>query len=268
MGKINYMWSAAMNDNIRLVWSYTPTDFFEAPFETRRGPFHFQIQGGEITVSIAGEHVDVDEAIVRQIYSELEDIFMGAQVVVHKPFSLPRNHTTYRKRPDGGEDVAISVSTSSPVFLSGKVDTKRTDKDGNVVSDTRADREAKMMKIAELSLKYRRQDAVANAILNSFKSAVDDRKNYFVHLYEIIEALEGKFGKDKDVRDNLGVSVNKPERLHKLANVLPLEEGRHRGVHHSQLRKATEKELEDGREIAQTLIYAYLEYLDRNASGP
>ena len=256
-----------MNDKIRLVWSYTPTDFFETTFETDRGPFHFQIQGGEITVSITDEHVDVDEAIIRQVYNELEDIFMGAQIVVHKPFNLPRDHTTYRKRPDGEEDIAVSVSASTNVFLAAKVDITLTDKNGNVVADTRADREAKVKKVAELSWKYRRRDDTADAILNSYKAAVEDRNNYFIHLYEVIEALVKKFGSNNAVRDVLGISRTQLRRLHYLANEAPLEENRHRGYHHNELRKAAQDELEDGRNIARALIVSYLEYLDQNDSS-
>jgi hypothetical protein len=192
---------------------------------------------------------------------------MGAQVISQKPFDLSRNHTTYGKRADGGENITLSISSSDHVHTAEKVDLIVIDRDGKAIADTKADGEAKMKKIAELSLMHRRRDETANAILNSYRSALEDRKNYFVHLYEIIDALVKKFGTDKAVRDSLGISRNKLRRLHYLANEAPLEESRHRGYHHSELRKATHDELEDGTNIAQDLIISYLEYLDQNDSS-
>ena len=93
--------------------------------------------------------------------------------------------------------------------------------------------------------------------------SVKDPANELVHLYEIQDALSKYFGNDTAARKALGVSINKWRRLSSLANDPSLKQGRHRGLSLGALRDATKEELKEARNIAQSLVETYLEYLER-----
>jgi hypothetical protein len=171
----------------------------------------------------------------------------------------------YRLHPNGKRTVTIAPESCVVKVSVGPVDIIVKDKDGNVVGDTRRERIKKKKKLADLAEKHRPGNPVVEAILNSYKTAVNDPNNELVHLYEIREALSKNFGGDAATRSALGISGNAWSRLGQLANKRPLQQGRHRGKNVSALRDATEGELKEARLIARTLIENYLEYLERQS---
>ena len=93
-------------------------------------------------------------------------------------------------------------------------------------------------------------------------SSVKDPDNEFVHLYEIRDSLSERFGSKKSAIKKLGVTSNEWDEIGKLANALPLKQGRHRGKAVGALRDAEIAELEKARKSAAYLIEKYLEYLE------
>jgi len=55
--------------------------------------------------------------------------------------------------------------------------------------------------------------------------------------------------------------------LRRIANDLPVRQGRHNGKHAVQLRDATDAELCEATALTERLIRAYAEYLDRRHDG-
>jgi hypothetical protein len=78
-----------------------------------------------------------------------------------------------------------------------------------------------------------------------------------VHLYEVRDALVKYYGGKRSARDALAISETQWGRLGVLANVAPLEEGRHRGKHPAGRRAATESELAEARQLALSWILAF-----------
>jgi hypothetical protein len=91
---------------------------------------------------------------------------------------------------------------------------------------------------------------------------VKDSDNEFVHPYEIRDSLSERLGSKKSAIKKLGVTSNEWDEIGKLANALPLKQGRHRGKAVGALRDAEIAELEKARKSAAYLIEKYLEYLE------
>jgi len=116
--------------------------------------------------------------------------------------------------------------------------------------------------IAELVSGSPTTDAVVKGLLRSYSTALRDPANEFIHLYEIRDALAHRFGSAAKARSALGLKRRGWDRLGKLANDLPIKQGRHRGQSSGSLRDATETELQEARSIARNMIRQFLAYLN------
>lgn len=136
-----------------------------------------------------------------------------------------------------------------------------TDKNGNVIADSKRDRIEKEKRLAEFIASYLPNDALLASLCRSKTAAADDPNNELVHLYEIRDALDTKFGGETSARTALGLSDTTWSRFGRLCNNEPLRQGRHRGKASAALQDATEGKLIEARGIAQAMIEAYLQYL-------
>lgn len=84
-------------------------------------------------------------------------------------------------------------------------------------------------------------------------------------MIELRGSITAKFGGDVAARSALGISSSSWSRLEHLCNNEPLRQGRHRRKRSGALRDATERELAEVRNLARSMIEAYLHHLDRSA---
>lgn len=251
-----------MTDEIEITWGYKPSDFFEEPYTHLWNKHEIFVNDGKARIQIPGMLYDSNNDIVNDIFNCIEGLFLGAQLVNNKPFELDNsNRTMTRRRPDGGRDIYLKAS-SGAMSMTGSVDMIVRDSDGNIISDSKADRAQVTSEYAELAASNWKKDQTAESIFGSFRISVEDRENELVHLYEITESLRKRYCNEKAVITALdGVSRRKWRRLRGLANS-NLNQGRHRGQYPGQLRDATPEELEEARAIARSMIEAYLKNLE------
>jgi len=249
-----------------MEWTFTPVDFFEEPLSITTADYTLEAHNGKASATLKPSTLEPNKAIYARIHQHLLAHFIGILVVSHKTFDLSE-YITVRIHSDGRRVRHITLRAGSGTFRisAGTVDFKVTDAAGKTIADTRADRIASQRRLGELTDRHR-DDDVANAILASYKSAVNDPPNELVFLYEIRDTLEAKFhGEKKDACSQLGISQSDWNRLSALANNQPLTQSRHRGCHRArqagQLRDPTPSELLQARSIALRMIKAYLAYL-------
>ena len=127
--------------------------------------------------------------------SNIKDIFapIHSQALTHRTYELSRPEVA-RVQPDGHRDVFAELEEALAVTSS--VDFRITDKDGNVIADSKRDRVEKKKSLAELIASHRK-DTLLASLLRSYSTAVHDPNDELVHLYEIREALCSKF-KDRN----------------------------------------------------------------------
>ena len=250
------------NEKVILEWKYTPPDFFEDHYQIENKNYQIDIDSGGLKATVTPSYYNAHENIILEIHEEINSHFLGAQTLNFKLFNLLKP-TMHRLHPDGRKDITIfHASLNATATLGDFVDVVVTDKDGNIVEDSKVRRSESIRHFANLAATHRKSDSVAGAILNSFNAALNDLPNEFIHLYEIRESLCKEFGNEKEVRDVLKIPLNEIKRLRELSNSEPLNQGRHRGKNPGQLRDATQSEKEEARDIARKLIHHYLEFID------
>ena len=254
-----------MNAVVLLEWKFSPSDFFEQVSEICCQDQTITISDGHAQAKLDAAIYDADPDIRQRLHDALNDRFLGEQLFTHRAYELSRS-TVSRLHPDGQRHVFLEPEPLQIGVSCGTIDIRVTDKDGNVIADSKRDRIEKKQCFADLVAACRSRDETAASLLRSYDAAVRDPNNELVHLYEIREAIAVKLGGERKACKTLGTTESQWSRLGQLCNHEPLRQGRHRGKTGTALRDATEAELAEARGIACAMIKAYLHYVKRSAS--
>lgn len=254
-----------MGSVIVLDWSFSPPDYFEEPIEISRRDYTMTIADGKVRAKINSATYEARPEMREEVHNALNDRFLGVQLLTHRAYELSRPNVT-RVHPDGRRDIFFEIEGASIKVSAGAVDFLITDKDGNVITDSKRERIERKKSLSALIEAHRAKDKLLASLLQSQAAAIRDPNNELVHLYEIRDALRTRFKDERAARTALGFSRTKWSRFGTLCNDMPLRQGRHRGQNAGALRDATEGELIEARGIARAMIEAYLQYLDAPAS--
>ncbi len=244
-----------MSERTELEWVFKPSDLFEAPYRHAGSTFDLSLDAGRAVAILSVAQDPVSPGIEERVRILVESACLVRQLQVHREFSL-EGPTIYQYEGDR-KNVSIRLRGVQAVMSAGRVDVLVTDPTGNVVRNSRAERMSHDgQAIDSLAPKLARSPAL-RSLFESYSRAVADSKDELVHLYEIRDALSRHYGNEQSARDALGISKLEWQRLGVLANVEPLEEGRHRGRHPAGRRLASTAELHEARELAQRWITAF-----------
>jgi hypothetical protein len=155
------------------------------------------------------------------------------------------------------KSVAIRLGTVTAIAIAGQADVIVTDATGTVVRDTRAERISADAAMIDLIAPKVEPSPTLRSLLASHSRSVADPADELVHLYEIRDTLAKHYGSDRDARKALGIKKAEWDRIGILANVEPIEQGRHRGRHPTGRRPAARTELEEAREIVARWIAVF-----------
>ena len=238
-------------------WAYEPSSYFEGSVIFPEKTYDITLENGLASAILSTPQDPVPGELLQAITERLEIIFMTRQLYVHKPFKL-KGFSISQIQLDGSKSVHVNISDGvTAKSFTSQADVISTDKDGNVIYDSRATRITEQFTQVESILKKIKNIGLIKSLLGSYGRAVSDPSDELVHLYEIREALTKELGdKDNAVR-LLGISKRKWDRLGILANKEPLEQGRHRGKHEVR-RAASQHEIQEARDIARELIESYI----------
>jgi len=239
-------------------WTYSPVDYFEEPVQISNKDYDLTIRDGKVEAKISH---DPRPELSDQLDTELRFRFQGIQLISQKPYKL--SGPTVSCRHAEGKRTIFLAGTCVAKGSVLQADVIITDKNGNIVADTRTERIERKQSLGALAAKYGGRDTVARKILQSYNTAVDDPDNCLVHLYEIRDALAKHFGRDKTAQNQLKVTKARWQELGRLANDAPLKQGRHRGKMLSGLRDATRAELDAAMNIAAEMVEKYLKHIDK-----
>ena len=250
-----------LTDCYCLKWTYTPTDFLEVPLAITGPGYELTFKDGHGLGYIEPTAYPNDNSLRSQLQQQLIARFLAVQALTHKRFTLS-NSQVNRIHPGGNSTIAfIEGTVTMTIECAGQLDLVKFDAAGNVISDSKADRIKKTNELMQLAAKYALTDETTDAILRSYSAAVVDSQNEFIHLYEIVDALRRRFsGKDK-AQAALKVGDDW-DRLHRISNDEPYNQGRHRGAHVGKLQDAPKEVLHEARGIARDLIERYLRMID------
>lgn len=254
-----------MEDTVFLEWAFSPEDYFEDEISIKSDSYRIEIKQGNVVATMSPEYYYGCEDTRDQLHKSLESRFLGGQLLTHRRYELS-NASMHRVRPNGQRDVTIFPESCVSICSVGTVDLVVTDKDGNVISDSKAERKKKKRSFSELAEKYSLTPFV-RSLLDSYKSAVYDPDNELVHLYEVREAISFGLGGEAKTRELLNISKDDWSTFGRLSNIEPLRQGRHRGKNYEKLRDATQAELEKCRTFSRKLIESYFDYLEEQIAN-
>lgn len=246
---------------VQLEWKYSPQNYFEEPILVKQIGFELSISDGVVLARVDPLFYSQKPKSREYLTKLIESRFQAVQLMSHKDFNLSKPCRS-DLRKDGGKNVFLEVE---PIVVKTSVsaDIIIRDKDGNIVADTKRDRLQKQKWFSETVSKYRDVDPLLDQMIDSYQMAVKDSKNELVYLYEIRDALAKRFQNKKTAIKKLNITEKEWETLGRLANVEPLEQGRHRGKAAGPLRPAKKQELDIARKCAAKFIEKYLIFLER-----
>lgn len=239
-----------------IEWTYSPANYFEKPLQISEKHFELVAQDGKVEAKV--DHNPRPD-LCDQLDTELKLRFQEVQLVSRDPYKLSQP-SVHCHNPEGTRIFLCEGTVAAKASVSA--DFKITDKNGNVIADSRAERIEKKRSLGILAAKHGISDSVARKILQSYNNAIDNPDNCFFYLYEITDALKKHFGNDNKTVKQLKLSKTRWRRLKELANAVPLKQGRHRGKMISGLRNANRDELDTSMDIAVEMVEKYLKYLD------
>jgi hypothetical protein len=199
----------------------------------------------------------VDPQLDRLIATYISDLLVVRQLQVHRKYQLqgPRVY----QHEGGRRSVSIQVGATDIVVAGVQADAIIQDAAGNILRDTRTERIAEHARLLSSTTPKLARSATLRGLLTSYSRSVADPFNELVHLYEIRDGLSQHYGGEQPARAALSISATEWGRLGVLANVEPLEEGRHRGKHPAGRRSASAAELGQARAIIRRWITAFAE---------
>ena len=248
-----------MNTVYVIEWTFTPPDYFEQSIRIVKDNYEMTIDNGKVTAKVDEKHYYLENNLRDLLSGELNDRFLGAQLINYTPYKLS-GPSVHKLLPDGRIEHILDIHSASHIHVSENVDILIKDGDGNIIGDTRRNRLAEKKSIADLMAKHRNNNLTLTSITNSFNEALNDPKNELVHLYEIRDAIQDKYGGQKAACNDLGLNTGEWDKLGNLAN--NRKQGRHRGQQVGVLPDATENELNEARNIAQKMIMSYMDFLE------
>ncbi|HNW02723.1 MAG TPA: hypothetical protein PKH04_11685 [Burkholderiaceae bacterium] len=246
---------------VQLEWKYSPETYLEEPILISFEEGDLEIKDGLAIAKIVPDLYHLNSSLREELTRQIENRLHAVQIMTHKDFELSKPSRT-EIREDGSKNYFLEVDSCVMTVSSGTVDLVVKDKDGNAVSDTKRERLDKQKRFANLADKHRKSDATLDQMLKSYQKSVKDPENELVHLYEIRDSLSERFGSKSSAIKKLSITSNEWDEIGKLANNLPLKQGRHRGKAVGALRDAELTELEKARKSVANLIEKYLEHLD------
>jgi hypothetical protein len=246
-----------MSVTVVLEWTFTPPDYFEAPFEVHCGGYTITIDQGKVEARISAEIFDKNPSLRQKLHEEINTRFLAVELLSHKPYQLSSSSMA-RVHPDGRRDIFLECEPGHFTVQGKAIDVTITNKDGIVITDTRKERIERKRSFSEHVANITSKDRLCNSLLDIYDRAVRDPNNELVRLYEIRDALAKVYGGDSSTKRALGISGNRWSKFGRLCNDAPLRQGRHRGKNVGKLRDATSAELGEARSIARELIEAHL----------
>jgi hypothetical protein len=248
--------SAMSSDKTVLEWRYEPPTYFEAPVSRRSRDYDLAISDGVAMATLCCPKDPVPEPLRQEIESRIHNELLARQLLIHQKYTL-HIPTIRQERSDGSRGVTVMMQGVACIAAVGTPDIVVKDAQGRITKDTKAERIAEDKKFIEAIAGAAQKHPLVTQLLESYRAAVDDPKNEFLHLYEIRDALVLHFGTRTEAWTRLGVSQGDWKRFETLTNVEPVHQSRHRGKLHGQLRAATPSELKEARGLARKLIESF-----------
>ncbi len=254
-----------MCERIEVEWTYSPEDLFEEESLLVFGEYGCRVANGRVVVVLLPRQY-AGEATLDVPDEHLDFAHQGAAVRRHCAYELSTHvvHTAYR---DGRQDVVIGPRAAISVASAVSADIVIQDSSGRAIHSTRHVRATETREWAERIAALAVGSPLLKSLTDFYYEAVLDPDHEPVHLYATRDALSKAFGTATQARRALRIRECEWGELGRLADAVPLQQGRHAGKSAGQLRDAESYELDRARRIARMMICAYMTYLEQGTDS-
>jgi hypothetical protein len=251
-----------------IEWSYTPYDFFEQSTSfslTVRGRDYTLLVGsGKAKVAIGLEFYVSEEfrktgrSILNELTMEVDRRCRGVELWNFVPYHLSAPNIIL---PPNYQGSRVLFAEPATMYLGT----------GNVVlhalqgSGWLQQRLSEMRYFAEFVARYIGRHSTVDKMFLSLRAASRDPENEFLHLYEVLDALNAYFPSrsKKQICTEIGLDHDIVwKRLGNITNDKKYKQSRHRGSHSGESVNASNGLLEEARKLARKVIVTYVNYLE------
>lgn len=212
-------------DSAEIEWRFTPTNYFEAPFQVDDKDCKLCFELGRVKATMDRDAYSGQETLTK-LLAQIRCRFLAAQLVNQEQFSI--DSPKVEIYDEAGKKARVFLVETARIKLKGyPADIVLTNAQGAVEKDSRAARIQARVRTASLAAEHA-GDAPLQRMLEAYNNSVDDPANELVHLYEIRDVIAKQFGSGDSARKALNVTKADWNRLGAISNDLPVAEGRHR----------------------------------------
>lgn len=241
-----------------LEWHYTPANLLGDAQAVEVGGatvvIHHGVARADMTEEVYRADSSVAHALLRVIKARLAPYERQSSLPLHIDTSpmLTITHADGRPREihlDCYAAISITESFEFQIF-----------RNGILIEDAEQERQKRLQSESDLLSKHAEDDLLCR-LLASHSASIRHPGDEFTHLYEILEALQAKFGKPPKWTDALAVERAKVGKFHAVCND-PSSVSRHRGQSKGLLRVPTAEEFSHVRDFGWEMIMAYARWLE------
>jgi len=195
-------------ERTELEWPYRPADFFEAPFHHQTPEYELAVDAGQAVVKLVTPQNPLPQEVRDRLDADIQALFQLRQLQVHKSYEL-KGPRVCQHHPGGTKSVAVS-SSDAVLVTTGHLDIVHRDAAGTVIHDSKAERIRDDEALLHSVLPNVAGSPLLRGLLASYRAAVEDPANEFVHLYEVKDALVRHLGTEEAA----GIALNiRPRRV-------------------------------------------------------
>jgi len=261
---------------VQFHWRYVPADLYPEHTAVSIAGREARIGAGCVTMYFPFDASPEEYADRQRLTDMVRCVLGGALLLCMVPFQLDEpTKTTVME--DGRRFSEIRIldrgygHDDTQVELIGRLPHNSSDatgiqNEGVVRGAVLGPSEREALQAVTTLIPLYADDAVLQKLANSLAEAARDPDDEFVHLFEIPEALEAKFGHRRSACDALRFCERRWKRLISLANDRTIRQARHRGKGLTGQRDASPAELQEARDIARDMVRCYVRYLSEVAS--
>ena len=247
---------------IIIKWKLIQSDFLNGYEDELFSILQAKVEDGEITIARETKDV-IDASIERNQAQEKLNNFLISVSLVHRRVAFSLIPTDLVIESEG----VRYLNAEAGIFgLSGmEVDFIITNKDGQIVVDSKKERMTRQQDFFELINDYG-ADPTAVKLFESYKNALDHDEKLLIYLYEIREALSTYFGNDEITKQKLNLKSNHWSKFGRLSNDPRIKQSRHYSEISQNSRDITETERNIALSFALNMIESFLNYLKWNVN--
>lgn len=219
------------------------------------------IEDGLVRADLDATSYEADGAIADRLLRAIRARLAPYERVHVEPLSIDPSPTLTINHQDGRAREIHLQSDFAGIRIRDSLEIQIY-RNGVLIQDSAQERHDRLQDEAELLSKHADDDLLSR-LLASNSASKRDPKDEFTHLYEILEALQARFGKPPRLTNELGIEKPKVGKFHSVCND-PTTASRHRGQAKGQLREPTYEEYSYARAFAWEMILSYAQWLDKH----